>query len=183
MTQKMQIARSDFVGLLNKFKKLCNPSLGEEAVLHFSNSALFVELGGMGEECPASGFEEICLRIRGDKFMAFAKIPPRGDPVDLWVEGNKLRIGISIIACKKQELGDRKIDLPMDATTADILILKLQHSDKEIIESGHEKSVERAEMKCEKAIGKANQHLSEFHVTFEDLRKLINKCLLRESNQ
>jgi len=179
----IQVKRGDFIGLLKAFKRLCKPYPGEEAVLRFSDGTLLVELGGVAQECPASGSGEIHLRFAGYVLLAIAKVPPQGDPVEIrFEEGEEagLRIGTTVIKCKPQHVGVYRIELPMHATTSDMLILRLRYSDEEIAESGYEKSVGKAMEKRNRAIVKACKPLDEFHVSHLDLAELIDKCLLRE---
>lgn len=181
--KSIQVKRSDFIDLLKAFKKLCKPYPGEKAVLRFSNDTLLVNLGGMAQECTASGTGEINLRFAGHVLLALAKVPPQGDPIDMRFEDGeeaRFRIGTTIIRCTRQNTGIRRIQLPMHATTSDMLALRLKYSDEEIAESGYEKSIEKAMEKRNRAVVKAGKSLDKFYVSHKDLIELIDQCLLRE---
>lgn len=173
MTASVFIPRPELLSSFGLIRRLCKPRCGEEAVLSFDGQCLHIELGGMGVTPPARGEWSGQARVAAIFIVALAKVPPSGDTIEFRVENGELHIGTSVAACVWQPAWSRSIDLPENASDEQILALPLQYEMPEIIASGYERLLQRAEKKRALAIAKALAAVSEFGVTREEIQALV----------
>ena len=141
----LTIARVELNEAFRLLKKLCKPRPDEEAVLSYDGGCLHIELGGMTVTPGATGTWPGQVRIPGSYLMALAKLPPTGDPLLLKVENGRIHFGSSSVGCTSQDAWTRVIELPMNATTAQILSLRFEYSLEEIEAAGYAKVVSETE--------------------------------------
>ena len=86
----LHIKREDFLKTLKHFKKLCKPSSQEEAILSFDMKKFVIELGGMKISTEAERTWETDVRVSNHYVMGLARTSPRGDPIIISLEDNRL---------------------------------------------------------------------------------------------
>ena len=141
--------------------------------MSYDGGCLHIELGGMTVTPTATGKWSGQIRIPGSYIMALAKIPPSGDPVIVKVENGWIHFGPTSVKCKSQDSWSRVIELPMNATAADILTLHFQYSPEEIEASGYSKVVKETEAWAAGKIKKAAVELEKLHISEEVLREFV----------
>ena len=79
-----------------------------------------------------------------------------------------------------QKSNEKLIQLSMNPTLGELLVLKLKYTAEEIMAAGHSETVKQAELECSCALEKAVEKLKQFHVSEEDLSEVVDKCLMRQ---
>lgn len=98
---ELHIGLDDFMEALGSFKRLKKAQKKQEVVIKFEDSTLWLTTSHIGVGMPATGtWDEPCI-VPILYIHAFAKAPPKDDPVVLSVRDNRLYIGkTSSIACQ-----------------------------------------------------------------------------------
>jgi hypothetical protein len=95
------------------------------------------------------------------------------------VEGGRLYVAGQSAPCRVQAASVERIQLPLDASLADVLRARLDHSDEEIERSGLTPLVRRAEEERDAAITKAHGLLVKLNVRRADLRRPVDDSIGR----
>jgi len=182
-TVELLVPRPGFENALRLLRKLCRPKRGEEAVLSFDGACLHIDCAGMTLTPAAEGKWPRQIRIPADFLMVLARVPPSGDPVRFSVKDGRLHVGSCSVACKIQPAWAKSIDLPMNASLAQILALQFTHTAEEIETAGYSKLVSDAKSVAEARIAKAAEHLKDLMVEPEELRKFAYATMQRKISE
>tara|TARA_A100001015_G_C15029474_1_gene732363 strand:+ start:343 stop:897 length:555 start_codon:yes stop_codon:yes gene_type:complete len=173
MNFNLTIKREDFLKTLKHFKKLCKPSYQEEAVLSFDMKKFIIELGGMKVSTEAEGIWEKDVRVSNHFVMGLSRTHPRGDPINVSVEDNHLKIGTTKFKCKIQGSIQERILLPMEPSPGRLLALKYSYNETEIEENGLTEPVNAAEERCKELVEKVCYQLRGFEIPSSELYEFI----------
>ena len=175
----LTIARAELNEAFRLLKKLCKPRPDEEAVLSYDGGCLLIELGGMTVTPSATGTSAGQVRIPGSYLMGLVKMPPAGDPLVVKVENGRIHFGSSSVGCISQDAWSRVIELPMNATPAQILSLRFEYSHEEIETSGYAKVVSETEERVARKIAKAALELEGLQISADAIREFVYAQLKR----
>lgn len=179
MTFSLSILRPDFDASFTLIRKLCKASPEGEAVLSFDGECLHIELGGMGVTPAARGEWPGQARVRARFILALAKVPPSGEAIEFRVEDGRIRVGTTVANCVWQPAWSRCIELPENASRADVLALPLQYEHDDIEASGYANALKEAEEWRDDRIADALTALRDLGVTREDIEALAHEALRR----
>jgi len=179
-TYSLSVPRPGLEEAFRLVRKLCKPKRGEEAILSFDGACLHIECGGMTVAPGAQGNWPGQVRIPADFLQVLAKYPPSGDPVQFSVKDDRLHVGSSSIKCTIQSAWSKSIELPMNATFAQILALQFTHTPEEIEAAGYSKMVNQAKSSADVRIAKAATHLKDFLIEPQELRNFAYATMKRK---
>ena len=177
---RLSVARPALDEAFRLLRKLCKPKRDEEAVLSFDGACLHIECAGMTVAPGATGNWPGQVRIPADFLMMLVKMPPAGDPIEVRIEDGRVHVGSSSIGCKTQSAWSKQLELPMNATFADILALHLQHTPQEIEAAGYSKMVAQAKDSADRKIDRIASQLKDFMVEPEELRTFLYGSMRRK---
>jgi hypothetical protein len=180
-TFELSVPRPGLDEAFRLVRKLCKPKRGEEAVLSFDGACLHIECAGMTVTPGAQGVWSGQVRIPADFLLLLAKLPPSGDPLPFSVKDARLHVGSLSVGCTIQAAWSKAIELPMNATSGQILALHFAHTPEEIEAAGYSKTVEDAKSRADAQIEKAAQQLHGLLVEPEELRNFVYSNLKRKA--
>jgi hypothetical protein len=178
-TFHLQLSKAELDSAFRVLKKLCKPRRDEEAVLSFDGTCLHIEGAGMGVTPRASGSWPGQVRLSAKFLLGLAKVPPVCDPIEFRVEDGRLHIASSSVACSVQPAWRKAIELPMNATDAELLALHFTHAPEDIEAAGYGLTVQHALGRVDSKIQKAAELLAEFSVRPEELRAFVHGSMRR----
>ncbi len=173
---ELVVQRADLEDALRLIRRLCRPKKGEEAFLSFDEACLHIECGGMGVTPPARGRWAGQVRVDAKFVVGMSRlmpVVPKGGPVVFRFEEGRLHVGNASTKARVQEAWSKCIDMPMNATRFDFLLLRHQHSREDIESAGYAGSVAEAEEWADRKVVHAADCLAELSVTYEQVRKLV----------
>ncbi len=98
---ELHVNLDDFIEALEPFKRLRKAQKKQEVVIRFDDSTLWLTTSHIGVGMRAAGTWDEPCSVSILFIHAFAKAPPKDDPVVLSVKDNRLYVGkTSSIACQ-----------------------------------------------------------------------------------
>jgi len=157
----LSVNREHLLRALKQIKRL--RLTGEQpALLTYANGELEISLCGCSFRVEASGDWRGQLKAPVSFIQMSAVAPPGGDgPIAISTDGESVKMGFVVAKCKWTALAYPRIELPLDATLLDKLVLRLAYSTEDIERSDLKKTVEAAESERDRLIKKAVGMLAE----------------------
>lgn len=180
---ELQVDRDPLLAGLRLLVKQVKLAKAGEAIVSFDAEKLCVRIGGVEIKAPARGDWTGEARINGAYVAALAKLSPRSNPVCLQVKDGQVKLDGLSIPCRWQAAGKATIEIPMNASIADVLRLGIRHSDVTLERSGVLGVVTKARERRDERAAKAAELLGEFGVKFDDLMSLVDEALRREGDK
>lgn len=183
MEFKVAIKRDEFsdgMGLLLKIMR--KKRAKGEAVLSLEKNSLKVSMDGMTVSFNAEGVWPGQVRLSGQHFLNTGRIMPSGDPIVFQVEAGdetRLAIGQVKILCAVQAVDSNLIDMPVNPTLKDYLVLSDKYTEAEIGRSGISGPVAEAREQKDGLIRRALEILKPLGVTMEDISAIVTRAIKR----
>lgn len=173
-TTRLAVAKDDFIQELKRLAKVLGRRRNAaDALLRYEEGQLRISIGGAEVGMTAQGQWQGEARVSAAWLRAFAKVPPPQDPVVIQVEGSRMRIGGSSIACQWQVPGAATVEIPLNLDLRERIRLAFSHPHAELEKSGLAPMVVEARAELEKRIAAAAQQLAPCGVTETDIRLLV----------
>ena len=180
---QLTVPRADLEQAFRLVRKLCKPKRGEEAVLSFDGACLHIECAGMTVAPAAKGEWPAQVRIPSEFLLTIAKIPPSGDPIQFSVSKGRLNVGSTSITCTVQPAWSKTIELPMNATRAQIFALQFSHTPAEIEAAGYTKMVAQARTWASGQIAKSAKALKDLPITPTEVESFVYGTMQRKISE
>ena len=180
---KLTVPRAGLEDAFRLLRRLCKPKKGEEAVLSFDGACLHIECAGMTVTPAAQGEWPAQVRMSSEFLLTLAKIPPSGDPVSFSVSEGHLSIGSTSITCTVQPAWSKTIELPMNATPAQIFAPRFTHTPAEIEAAGYSKTVAQARGWADGQIAKAAKSLKGLPIAPAELESFVYGTMQRKISE
>lgn len=155
--------------LLNKMSK---HSASSELALTFGGDELMATLVGASVSVPAKGTWPGTVTVHAGVLKVCARMA--AGPTALRVTNDeRLEVGGVSFSCRCSPLATVRIELPLDPTLRDILMLRDEYSDEELLAAGLLEQVQAAEQKLESHVSSAAACLKDIGDFRERIRQMV----------
>lgn len=171
---QLAVDRAEFIDGLSLLSWQAKRARADQAIVCFEQGCIVIRIGGSAVSAHATGNWPGEARISAAFLGMVRRIPPEKDPVPIRVEGERLFIGATSIACVWQQRGGARASIPIGASLLDILRIGVGHSDEVLEASGIRARVETARALRQELIEKAAETLRPLGITAHDLSTLVD---------
>lgn len=174
MNASVTIKRKVFLEALRQIVKLGGRRKDGVAVIYREGGELCIEALGVGVCVPFEGSWQGGARISLRFMHALSRVPPAQDPVPISMRGGKLFIGTTGIPCEWQDiLPAPTVEIPINASLLDILVLRSRYREPVLINSGILANIAAAEAEVNGLLAKAARILEPVGITQADLWAIV----------
>lgn len=181
MSFSVQIKREDFINALEEISGNIHPGEPSEAYFLFEDGQLVIELSnGKSVKIPAEGEWPGEAAVQDMFLLGLARYCPQDDPVPITVQDERLYISGASSLCRSYRQRGFTIDLPREASLAEVLTTELEHTQDEIQQSGLAERMAKAINKRDRIIKNAADILEPLKVDEEDLKRFVSENLKKK---
>jgi len=144
-----------------------------ETVFDFSKDKIEITFNGVTAEVKAQGTGKGRVRIKSG-FMRYLNSGVKDqEEIKIWVEDSFIHIGSLALECDWDDISPKMIELSMDPPLGEVLLLRSQYTDDEIIASGFKPVLDQAEEDFSSIIEKVIKTLRPLHISRENLSSFL----------
>jgi hypothetical protein len=142
--EHLVLPRQEFLAALDLLRRTATRFENDEVVVRFDDECLHLELGGATVTVPALGRFEGQFTMLADLMFYWLTAPPPGDPIVFTFEHNRLIFGRHSTMVKRQPAWSKSLDIPLDLSKFDLVILYAIYSEQELQSAGLLSSAKKA---------------------------------------
>ena len=154
-----------------------------EAVIDFLVDKIEVNFNGMTTEIAAKGVGQGRARVSSGFVTYRASVTKDQKDTKIWVEDSSFHIDIFTLPCDWNDISPKIIELPINPSLAKVLLLRSKYTRDEIVASGLESILNKAEEDLGDIIEQATKILQPFHISGERLNDFIYETMMDEPMQ
>ncbi len=162
-----------------------------ELMLRYADGDLILEIPGAAECVPAQGHWPGLLRVSGTVLLMLAKGDLSGDPIEVSVEEQHLRLragrtSLRFVARWADISPPTATDIPLDITDLDLLRMAAGQSNQYppavVIASGLDADFAGAEKRFKDAISRAHKLLKDYNLPRKEFESAVRALMLNRTN-
>ncbi|MDX2023277.1 MAG: hypothetical protein SF187_23790 [Deltaproteobacteria bacterium] len=178
MANQIRAPRIAFLEAFGSIAMSAGARRASEAFLAREEALMKVSVGGASCMFEAEGDWDKAVRVPASFIIGLSKLPPRGDPISMFVADGRLCIGDMSVDCLLQDAHHSQIfDLPPGLDLATRLRLLLPHSHEVLEQAGLLKELFDAEGELQVLVQEAAESLAMLGVSEEDLGTFVRSKL------
>lgn len=179
MSFSLTVTQSELLPALRTLSGVVEPKQASEAVLTHKDGLLTISLPGASVDVPAQGTWPGLVRFPGLFLLSLARVPPRGDPLNLRVAGGRFRIATSSVQCSVEEVKQKpNLDVPLDASLTTLVRVFLTNDHGDIERAGLDPLVQSAIARRDELISEAAEILAPLEISGDALKLFVNDYIV-----
>lgn len=158
--------------------KAARRSAADEVMLSYENGELIIDAGGASASVPASGNWNGVASVR--RSVLGTRTSFKDGPVEFTVTADgRVQIGPMTVDARWTQRPKPQLDLILEATLAELLRLRITHSDEELLTAGVLKRVAEAERERDSLIASASDELRRLGDFRAAIREMVEAAIRR----
>lgn len=179
MSFSLTVTQSELLPALRTLSGVVEPTQASEAVLTYKDGLLTISLPGASVDVPAQGAWPGLVRFPGLFLLSLARVPPRGDPLNLKVTGGRFRISTSSVQCSVEEVKQKpNLEVPLDASLTTLVRVHLTNDYGDIERAGLLPLVQSAIERRDEFISEAAEILAPLEISADALKLFVNDYIV-----
>jgi hypothetical protein len=174
MMHELVVDGAEFAKSIRLLVRTSGDSAASEFTLRFEDGEIVADVAGASVSIPARGTWSGVVTVHRRALAVLATIAGGPTPIVITEDG-MLRVGGLSFTCRFTPLTHLNLDLALDPSLLQVLRLRRDHTDEELLAAGLLDQVEQAERELDRMIESSANRLQEVGNFLADIREMVRR--------